>query len=324
MTNLISIIVPVYNVENYLADCINSILQQTYKHFELILVDDGSSDRSGKICDQMAKADDRLQIFHKENGGLSDARNFGMKHAKGDYITFIDSDDTISSNCIEVLILSALKNNADIVQCQFTLQKEKLNTGTGRIHCYNNDTGLKQILTIGQINVNAWGKLYKKDLFENIEFPYGRINEDSCTIYKTVYKSGKIICIERSLYWHRMREGSIMHTAFSARNLEVLNVANEIRDFLSSQEPIYRNEINYYEYRTALGVLNFLFSSANYEQYKKQSISLKKQILSIDRKNPCLSFKDHCTNALLRTATSFYRVIIRKHKERKSQGVKIR
>lgn len=324
MSSLVSIIVPVYNVEEYLNACIESILRQTYKNYELILVDDGSTDRSGEICDLLAKTDDRLLVFHKRNGGLSDARNFGMKYAQGDYIAFIDSDDTISPNCVEILLSTALKSSADIVQCQATLQEENLDTGSNQTYCYNHDTGLRQLLTLGRIHVNAWGKLYKKSLLDHIEFPYGRINEDSCTTYKIVYLSKKIICIDRSLYWHRMREGSIMHTAFSARNLEILTIGNEIREFLSNQEPFYRNEINYFEYRTAFGVLNFLLSSENYKQYKKQGLSLKKQILSIDRKNPFLSFKDHCINTLLWTTPFLYRVIIRKHKERKSQGVKIR
>ena len=199
--SLISIIVPVYNVERYLAACIDSVLRQTYKNFELILVDDGSTDHSGEICDRLAKTDSRMRVFHKKNGGLSDARNFGMKYAQGDYITFIDSDDAVSPRFIEILLLESLKNSADIVQCQFALREELLETGSGKSAVYRGADGFRQFLMIGEVYVSSWCKLYRRELFDDISFPYGRINEDVCTTYKLLYRSAKTVCIDRALYW---------------------------------------------------------------------------------------------------------------------------
>ncbi len=321
--SLISIIVPVYNVERYLAACIDSVLRQTYKNFELILVDDGSTDHSGEICDRLAKTDSRMRVFHKKNGGLSDARNFGMKYAQGDYITFIDSDDAVSPRFIEILLLESLKNSADIVQCQFALREELLETGSGKSAVYRGADGFRQFLMIGEVYVSSWCKLYRRELFDDISFPYGRINEDVCTTYKLLYRSAKTVCIDRALYWHRMREGSITHTAFSDRNLEVLNVRKEIEDFLESCRGDYQDEIDYFEYRITLGVYNFLLSSENYGQYMPQGKALRQKIIDFDVKNPCVSMQDRCVNLFIMISPVIYRVFIKEHKKRKSQGIKI-
>lgn len=322
-SDLISIVVPVYNVEKYLIPCIDSILKQTYKYFELIIVDDGSTDCSGELCNNYIGKDKRIKVFHKNNGGLSDARNYGMEHAGGKYITFIDSDDTISPMFLEILISKAKETNADIVQCNLTLSEEALDTGTGKTFFYNNSEGLKQFLLIGKIYVAACGKLYKRELFDNIQFPYGKINEDNFTIYKVVYKSRNTICIDRSLYWHRMREGSIMHTSFGLKNMEILNVGNEIREFLKEEQYLFTEEIDYFEYRVVIGVLNYLLSSQNYKLFNPQNKYLRSKILSINKKNAYLSLKDKCINQFIKFSPFVYRLIIKKHKERKSHGVKI-
>ena len=323
-SSLISIIVPVYNVEKYLLPCINSILQQTYPHFELLLVDDGSTDHSGEICDRVGKTDPRISVYHKSNGGLSDARNYGVKYAQGEYLTFIDSDDTVSLKFLEILLTNAKLNEADVVQCTFTLSEEKLNTGSQKSYSYDRVESLKQFLIMGRVYMAACGKLYKRELFKNILFPYGKINEDNFTVYKLVYRSTRTVCIDQSLYWHRMREGSIMHTAFSLKNMELLNVGSEIRDFLSDEQSLFKNELEYFEYRTTLGVLNYLVSSQNYQQYISQMLYLRDRALSVDKKNPFLSTKNRFTNILIFMNPYIYRLLIKLYKERKSHGVKIR
>ena len=123
---LVSVIVPVYNVQDYLAECINSIIRQNYTHFELLLVDDGSTDNSGMLCEQYRKKDNRIKVIHKKNGGLSDARNYGIDKALGEYLTFIDSDDYVSEIYLNALVNTAIHNNADIVQVEFTREKNRL------------------------------------------------------------------------------------------------------------------------------------------------------------------------------------------------------
>ena len=187
MNELISIVVPVYNVEKYLGTCVESILKQTYSNIEVILVDDGSTDCSGKMCDHYMGQDERIKVIHKKNGGLSDARNKGIIQAEGEYITFIDSDDVVSSDYVEYLYNILEENDGDIAICN-------------PVHCYPNEKivfeqetfkrvykaedAIVEMLYQKSFLVAAWGKLYKKDYFEEIEFPKGMLFEDSAVMYK--------------------------------------------------------------------------------------------------------------------------------------------
>ena len=215
---LISIVVPIYNVEKYLDDCIKSIIGQTYKNIEIILVDDGSTDRSGEVCENYAKYDKRIKVIHKENGGLSDARNEGLKIANGQYITFIDSDDYVNEEFVEILYKSIKKYNADISICNYDLIEEKSTyrkenkknikdiTQLDNKEClkrtYSNEKGMEFL---------AWAKLYNKDLFVKncIIYPKGKIHEDTYTTYKLIYYSKNIVYNDVSLYYYRKRNGSI-------------------------------------------------------------------------------------------------------------------
>lgn len=316
----VSIIVPVYNVEEYLSPCIDSILHQLYQNFELILVDDGSTDSSGSICDQVENTDSRIKVIHKPNGGLSDARNHGMRLAKGKYITFIDSDDTVAPDFLSILVTKAVAQNADIVQCKFALREEDLHIGSqSELLCDGGD-GLRRFLVRDTVYVAACGKLYKRELFQGIAFPLGRINEDHCTVYKTIYRSNRILCIDYALYWHRMRAGSIMHTPFSGKNLELINVADEIRQFLGDKQDTFRQEIDYYEYKIAMILLNALLLSASCNNYPAEKKRLINTLLSIDSKNPYLSFKDRCINALLKISPFMYGQSIRHYRKVTSHG----
>lgn len=316
----VSIIVPVYNVEEYLLPCIDSILGQIYPNFELLLVDDGSTDGSGAICDDAMSVDPRIQVFHKQNGGLSDARNYGMRLAQGKYITFIDSDDTVAPDFLSIMVAKAEAQNADIVQCNFALREEDLYTGTqSELLCDGRD-GLRRFLIRDTVYVAACGKLYKRELFQGIAFPLGRINEDHCTVYKAIYRSSKIMCIDYALYWHRMRAGSIMHTPFSGKNLELVNVADEIRQFLGDEQAAFGQEIDYYEYKIAMILLNALLSSASCKDYPAEKKRLINILLSIDNKNPYLSFKDRCINMFLKISPFMYGQSIRHYRKVTSHG----
>ena len=174
--NDISVIVPVYNVEKYLEKCIDSILSQTFKNFEIILVDDGSTDSCGIICDEYERLDNRVKVIHKINGGLSSARNSGLEIASGEYVAFVDSDDWIDKNMYQELYNEAKKNNADIVQCKFIKAKDE------NVSIYNNE--FNEVEVIGNLDalcnlynercietVVTWNKLYKRYLFNDIVFP---------------------------------------------------------------------------------------------------------------------------------------------------------
>lgn len=219
MDKLISVIVPIYNVEKYLRRCIDSVMMQTYKKIEIILVDDGSSDSCPEICDEYKKKDTRIKVIHKKNGGLSDARNKGIEFAKGDFISFIDSDDVISKTMIEYLYKNMIEYNADISVCNFkyfcneeelmTLQNEYESNDVEKV--YSNIEAL-EILLDGKKSYGdyAWNKLYKINLFNNVKYPYMKKMEDIGTTYKLYYKSNKIVIGTSIKYFYFQRADSIL------------------------------------------------------------------------------------------------------------------
>jgi len=228
MEEKISVIVPVYKVEKYIDACINSILNQTYSNIEVILVDDGSPDNCPNIIEEYAKKDNRIKVLHKENGGLSSARNLGIKHATGRYLAFIDSDDTIALNMFEDLYKAMKNNNADISVCQVLRVTEnefgeiiypKEETTIYEETIYSNAEMMKGMLLDANIGNFVCTKLFKKELFEGIEFPEGRVYEDAATTYKLVHKAKKIICINEKLYYYLIGRAGAITASFSEKKI---------------------------------------------------------------------------------------------------------
>lgn len=227
---LISIIVPVYNVKNYLVDCVNSIVNQTYKKTEIILVDDGSTDKSGKICDYLAEKDNRIKVIHKKNGGLSSARNAGMMIAKGKYIGFVDSDDKISKDMYEILLNNMLKTGSKISICgryyvypdgtKKIRYKEKSN-----VTQMNAKEAIIRMNSFSSFDMAAWDKLYDKKIFNKIYFPEGKLSEDFFIMYKLFIKAKKICYTPQPLYYYFQREGSISHS--KNINLDFIEAARQ-------------------------------------------------------------------------------------------------
>ncbi len=225
----ISVIIPVYNVEKYLKRCLDSVVNQTYKNLEIILIDDGSTDNSGKICDEYAEKDKRIIVIHKENGGLSDARNKGLDICTGEYIGFIDSDDWIDLNYFNVLLKNLLEYNVDIACCDY-LRTDK--------YVKNKDGKIKNIEILGDEKtleiylekelVSACAKLYRKDKFFNIRFPLKKINEDIATIFLVFTKSKSISYIDKKMYFYFKNTDSITKSKFSKKNLDLLYAWEEV------------------------------------------------------------------------------------------------
>lgn len=239
----ISVIVPVYDVEDYLEECIDSILEQTYRNLEIILVDDGSPDNCGQICDDYAKKDNRIKVIHKENGGLSDARNIGIKNSTGKYITFIDSDDSVNKKYIEVLYNQLIATNSDISICSYLRFKNYIDSNTS-VEIEDSEVLTRQDILLrlyGSNRVNyviACGKLYKIELFQNIQFPKGKINEDEYTAYR-LYESSNMVSYNSSqLYYYRTRNDSIMNKKISEKRLEVLNSFDDQLNYYRKQKNI--------------------------------------------------------------------------------------
>ncbi len=212
MDELISIIVPVYNIEDYVRKCVDSIIAQTYKDLEIILVDDGSTDGSGAICDEYAAKDGRVTVYHKPNGGLSDARNYGIDRANGSYLGFVDGDDWIHPQMFEILYRMLKDNDSDISCCrceqhdpvsflkdiEYSGVDVKVISGTYAIQ--HTEVPL----------VMAWNKLYKKEVFEDIRYPAGHIHEDEFVIHRICRKCDRIAVTGIPLYYYETREGSII------------------------------------------------------------------------------------------------------------------
>lgn len=221
---LVSVIVPVYMVEEYLSSCVDSIVNQTYKNLEIILVDDGSPDNCGKICDEYAQIDSRITVIHKENGGLSDARNAGIKTASGHYITCVDSDDYIAVDMVENLYNSIVKYDADISICctkKTANRDEDLYKETAfDVKLMSPDQAIEEGLYNTSFPLSAWGKLYRRKLFEDIEYPVGKLYEDLFTTYKLFLKAKKIVYYSKVGYFYYYRSNSIVATSFREAHLD--------------------------------------------------------------------------------------------------------
>lgn len=225
----VSIIVPVYRLEPYLEECIDSILSQTYLDYELILVDDGSPDGSGEICDHYAAMDKRIRVCHKPNGGASSARNKGLELAKGDCILFVDGDDIVHPSMLEWLVRAMNEDNAEISLTGFhsfengnpVRAEEYLirRTETGRAFCLEP----YQIEYVGPV-----AKLFRRELFSDIRFPeYLKMCEDEAVLYKLLYKSKTVVELEPKLYYYRKTPGSTMNASFSRKNYDIIPALQE-------------------------------------------------------------------------------------------------
>lgn len=241
--DLISIVVPVYKVEDCIRTCIESIVKQSYTNIEVILVDDGSPDMCGSICDEYADKDTRIKVIHKQNGGLSDARNAGIDIATGKYISFIDSDDYIKSDCIEKLYNSIVNNQCDISICSEEVLYEdcvkKYNVDNYKDYetVLTPEHTLERMLYKDGFDVSAWAKLYKRSLFDDIRYPVGRLFEDAATTYKLIIKAKKIVYIKYSGYKYVMRKDSITNEKFNEKKFDLIKSTEEMCDVIDSVFP---------------------------------------------------------------------------------------
>lgn len=243
----ISVILPVYNVAPYLEESMNSLLSQTFADFECILVDDGSTDASGAICDRYAAQDPRVRMVHRENGGLSAARNSGLDIARGKYISFVDSDDLLHPQFLEILYRAAVETGAEISVCDF----QRFQDGTspdvpvpkGRRKLLNQREALWALVNfndrISCIRMTvAWNKLYRRELFDRLRYPEGKLHEDEFLIHRLLLRAERVCLCEDVLYLYRTREDSITGSrhAIDPRHLEALEAFQERCQLLSAPE----------------------------------------------------------------------------------------
>ena len=273
MKPLVTIIVPVYKVEPYLPRCLDSIIHQTYQQLEIIVVDDGSPDNCGRICDEYANIDPRIKVFHIENHGLSAARNYALARATGEYIGFVDSDDWIEPDMYKELVCEIEKNKVDIVNCGVFYESSK-QTVIGSVidkKCDNNLDLLKTLI-IGNISNGVWNKLYKKSCFTGITFPEGHVFEELTTVYK-IFANASTASFIRKPFYHYLqhRKGSIT-TTISMENLRDYWLAHRERyEFFMSKkqfnnDKLLTNKLLYYCAKTISRAIRNYYSLSEEEK----------------------------------------------------------
>lgn len=248
---MVSVIVPMYNVEKYVEQCIESIIHQTYQDLEIILVDDGSPDQSGEIAERYRLLDQRISVFHKENGGLSDARNYGIEMAHGQYITFVDSDDFLLPDMIERLVNAAEDEQADLVECKNCRCREEDDISHIHTNNYHNSkrvfTGndkMEKFLDPHDVKTTAWAKLYSNSLFDTVRYPKGKYHEDVFTTYKLVHLAVKVVSLDYIGYVYRSSSNSITTAAFNPRRLDAIEGKIEQAKFIYKEYPQFRRLAN--------------------------------------------------------------------------------
>ena len=303
MQDKISIIIPVYNVKEYVSEAIESVINQTYKNLEIIIIDDGSNDGSENICDEYKKKDKRIKLVHQKNKGLSAARNKGLDIMKGKYVAFLDSDDAYHPEMIEKLYNTIIKNQADCALCNYTVQKSNRNLSINNIDRYNKkiniETGLyytknalKNLIS-EKINIAVWNKLYKSNLFDNIKFPEGHVHEDRITNMLVFEKIKKVYVINELLMIHHINNNSISHT-YTNQNIKDLNLA-----CISCEKRVKENLEKFYDiedyYRMCNKsirnyITNYLKNESSKNPEKKEVRGLLKGYINESKKNVNLKY----------------------------------
>lgn len=228
---LVSVVVPIYNVEKYLCQCIDSIIRQTYANIEIILVDDGSPDRCPAICDEYLHKDSRIKVIHKANGGLSDARNAGTKIAQGNYITYIDSDDWVEKRYVEVLLNLIKQYNAEMSICaakNVKQREERITKENSKTISLTKKEALEKMLYQDGMDTGAWGRLIKTDIAKRNPFPKGKLFEDLATTYKYMFGCETIVYTNEKLYYYFQNQSSITRSKANEQRLDILPIINTL------------------------------------------------------------------------------------------------
>lgn len=240
----ISVIIPVYKVEPYLDRCVRSIVEQTYQNLEIILVDDGSPDRCPELCDAWAEKDARIQVYHKPNGGLSNARNYGVARSTGEYIAFVDSDDYVAQNYIEYLYTLMIQTGAEMACCNFRKVQgddaDFANQPASKLEIMNGHNACLAMYQRVELIV-AWGKLYRRERVLEHPYPVGRLHEDEAVTYKLLYECSAVAVGNQQLYAYYENSGGIMHNRGKKNEEDILLSFRERADFFRqmNDEPLY-------------------------------------------------------------------------------------
>ena len=308
---LISVIVPVYKVEQYLDRCVESVLSQDFNDFELILVDDGSPDRCGELCDGWARKDGRIRVIHKQNGGLSSARNCGLDHAEGAYVSFIDSDDWVKKDYLSYL-LSLFEDGCSVTACNHTVirngkGKNNSDAERGKV-VLTRRQAFEEVLFHGCIDVSGWGKLYKKEVFDGIRYPEGRLFEDTYLFGDILKRTERVVFGSVPCYLYEMHGGSIVNKRFTEKNLQYIEAAERLSALALEEDPSLRTGAVRRVSHAKLSVLRYMENCD--EKYVQLRGKLREEVLKDAPqyiKDPRTPKRDRIAVGLLRLGTGpFY------------------
>jgi len=282
--DLISIIVPVYNNEKFLTRCINSILIQTYKKFELLIIDDGSTDKSGEMCDKYALIDKRIRVYHIKKSGVSSARNYGLDKIKGKYVCFIDSDDYVDKDYLKILYTNIIKSNSDISICGHNIVSKKIKKFyPKKIEFISENNCLDILVKHKYFKGHIWDKMYKYELIKNIKFPNINYYEDLEFNFNVFKKTKKIIYDSVPLYNYYKNENSLLNSKFNFKKLVFIDICNEIKKHYikNNYNLIYINSLTDYLHICSAHALLSNFDNNNLLCYKKIINYIRKNIMRI-------------------------------------------
>lgn len=306
----ISVIVPVYKVEPYLARCVDSILCQSFQEFDLILVDDGSPDGCPAICDEYAKLDARITVIHKENGGLSDARNAGinwaMERSSSDWLAFVDSDDYLHVDYLQILYDTALKEDSDLVICDFCRVNDQEEAIENDIHIPDLSTDDKSVLfkCLDQTwrIVPAWNKLYAKRIFQNLRFEFRKLHEDEFAIHQVLWNCSKAAIISQKLYYYRFRQNSIITTESASSRMDNLEAALNQYEFCLEHKLPPRHSIVDVDFLNSVMELRHDLNKQELARYRDLKRRYAKLYFSAKRNHTPKRFFQYFCNSLCRAA----------------------
>lgn len=280
---MISVIIPIYNVEEYLKRCIESVLNQTYSDLEIILVDDGSTDHCGEICDSYCEMDGRVKVIHKQNGGLSSARNAGLEAAGGEYVGFVDGDDYIAEDMYDTL-LTYMKDDVDITCCgriYISANGKYEKRYISNVQKYTSEEALEEVLLLRKIGVSVCTKLFRRSLFEGIRFPVGRVSEDIPTIYKLIKKAARIAHVGKAKYFYFYRGDSISNRTFYFRKIDSVLFRGMICADVKANYPKLIEQAEAMYMQDAIFMVRNIRESSREKQYDYIEIRLKRMLYNM-------------------------------------------
>lgn len=315
---LISVILPIYNVEKYLPKCMESLLAQTYYNLELVMVDDESGELCATLCDEYASRDKRIKVYHKKNGGLSDARNYGISHSSGEYITCIDPDDYVDKDYVEYLYTLLKK-----YQCLMSICQHRVRYDNGTVRDYgakgdeviSTEKCLERMLYHDVIDTSAWAKLYHRSLFQDVSYPVGKLFEDIGTTYRLMVQCNKIAVGYESKYNYIFHENSIVNSDFSPNKLDLIEMTDKMAQDVLRIYPKLESATKRRQVYARFSTLNQMLDTTNYDAEKKEIISYIKENKSNVLKNPRTPKRDKVALLLISCGYRYYRFFWKEYRK---------